>query len=115
MSPLPTLSVAHEVRDRAEEFRIIGERDWWITRSGNYLHSAQVDYYSFSKYGNVGGRGITACGRRTELWIPGIFSRMGLLRCSRCCRILGYPEGRGSPKNDERCRLLVEKRLAGQR
>lgn len=43
--------------------------------------------------------------------IPGISERLGVKRCDRCCDRLGYPRGVGSPKNDDRCRPLVEARL----
>jgi hypothetical protein len=49
-----------------------------------------------------------ACGRVAEgLWIPGMFTRMGAERCKGCCRALGYPQGKGSPKNDDACRVLL--------
>lgn len=50
----------------------------------------------------------TACGRTLRgLVIPGIFTRMGAMRCKQCCRRVGLPEGRGSPKNDNRCREIL--------
>lgn len=60
-------------------------------------------------YGSV----VTAtCGRAIkDPCVPGIFSRMSMKRCDRCCDRLGYPRGIGSPKNDEKCRPLVEERL----
>jgi hypothetical protein len=113
---LPTLSVAHEVRAiaqaRAAEVREIGEWDWWDTRRGDCLHAAEVVYDPIY---DVAGNGVTACGRKTWLGIPGLFTRMGLPRCSRCCKRLGYPQGIGSPKNSTECRPLVEARLAAVR
>ena len=87
----------------------LGEWDWWDTPTGERLHSASVPYDPSYE---VAGNGVTACGRRLWLAIPGIFTRLGLPRCRHCCRKLGYPPGTGSPKNDERCRPLVEARLA---
>jgi hypothetical protein len=96
-------------QDRAAEVHEIGEWDWWDTNRGNRLHAADVAY---DPVRDVGGDGITACSLKTELWIPGLFTRMELPRCSRCCKRLGYPQGKGSPKNDQACRPLVEARLA---
>ena len=47
----------------------------------------------------IRGEGITICGRKGSLMMPGIFSRIGLPRCSRCCDILGIPRGEGAPFN----------------
>lgn len=101
-------------REREREFFEIGEWDWWYTGTPNctVLHSATVTYDPIY---DVGGDGVTACGRKLRLWIPGIFSRMGLRRCTRCCDRLGFPQGIGSPKNDKKCRPLVERRLRASR
>lgn len=49
-----------------------------------------------------------ACGQRVEwVCIPGIFTRMGARRCGACCDIRGLPRGKGSPKNDDACRVLL--------
>jgi len=94
---------------RAREVRLLGEWAWWITSRGDALHAADVPY---DPTYDTGGTGTTSCGRRTLLFIPGLFERMGLSRCKQCCRKLGYPTGTGSPKNDAGCRALVEARLA---
>lgn len=47
----------------------------------------------------TGGVGVTVCGLKGYLIMPGIFSRMGLPRCAHCCRIVGVPEGDGAPFN----------------
>ena len=47
----------------------------------------------------IGGQGETVCGRKGRLFMPGIFSRMSLKRCPRCCRMLGLPQGNGAPFN----------------
>ena len=87
----------------------LGEWDWYYTMYGMVLHhAAEFDLAD----GETSGDGVTSCGRKTFLMIPGIFSRMGLPRCKRCCAALGYPQGTGSPKNDDACRPLVEARLA---
>lgn len=56
--------------------------------------------------------GYTACGTGARLYIPGPFSRMETPRCPDCCDVLGYPQGDGSPKNDEEIRPLVRQRLS---
>ena len=58
------------------------------------------------------GTGVTSCGLTGYVAIPGLGDRMGGPRCPDCCRVVGYPEGKGSPKNDEACRPLVEARIA---
>lgn len=46
------------------------------------------------------GYGQTVCGRNGFLRMPGIFSRMGLKRCPRCCKAMGIPQGDGAPFNE---------------
>lgn len=48
----------------------------------------------------ISGTGTTVCGRTGRLRMPGIFSRMGLKRCPKCCTILGIPQGGGNPYNE---------------
>lgn len=92
------------------EIERLGEWVWWVTPTWRTLHAAASididDGYETS------GDGVTVCGRRAWLSIPGVFTRMGAPRCKRCCAGLGYPQGVGSPKNDAVCRPLVEARLA---
>lgn len=45
------------------------------------------------------GVGATVCGRRGDLVMPGLLSRMGLPRCAHCCRLAGIPRGDGAPYN----------------
>lgn len=47
----------------------------------------------------ISGKGVSVCGRRRHFRMPGIFSRMGLMRCQTCCELLGVPEGNGAPFN----------------
>ena len=93
------------------EFISTGRMDWYVTKSWNRLHWADI--------GNEYHAGIAmdwavtepirlACGRMAEgLWIPGMFTRMGGQRCTGCCRALGYPQGKGSPKNCDEIRVLL--------
>jgi hypothetical protein len=48
----------------------------------------------------IAGHGATACGRFARLQMPGIFSRMGLKRCTACCKVVGIPPGDGAPFNE---------------
>jgi hypothetical protein len=47
----------------------------------------------------ISGKGMTVCGRAGWLHMPGIFSRMGLVRCRICCARMGIPQGNGAPFN----------------
>jgi len=94
--------------DHARYIFEVGEWDWWVFSSGNVLHCADVPYDDAYQ---TCGHGRTACGRRGFLCIPGLFTRMAAKRCVRCCLKLGFPMGAGSPKNDDRCRELVKKRI----
>lgn len=60
---------------------------------------------------DVHGPGTSACGVDGDWSIPGMGSRMGSMRCGKCCTVMGFPPGKGSPKNDDACRPLVELRL----
>jgi hypothetical protein len=95
----------------ARDWRRIAEWDWVWVGSGERLHAlADVDD-DVAVENDWGGPGVTACGRHGWLSIPGLFSRMGTDRCSNCCKAAGMPLGVGSPKNDDECRPLVERRL----
>lgn len=41
----------------------------------------------------------SACGLRRGWSMPGLFSRLGLRRCTPCCTALGIPPGPGTPAN----------------
>lgn len=41
-----------------------------------------------------------ACGLRRGWRMPGLFSRLGLRRCTPCCHALGIPAGHGTPANE---------------
>lgn len=94
------------------------EWDWCYTARATRLHHASLTVEQYEDLGEWAhliddGAVRTACGR-ILMWpsIPGIFSRMGMPRCTRCCTRLGYPQGVGSPKNDSAIRPLVEARIA---
>lgn len=100
------MTIADEIR----ELRSLAEWDWLITNRGNVLHHP----HSGDPNPDVMGYHDVqfSCGRTSRwAWIPGVFTRMGAKRCDRCCDRLGYPRGKGSPKNDDACRPLVERRV----
>jgi len=89
--------------------RRVVEWDWVTIGVGERLHCpiewVDPDYDAYDEHG------LTACGRRGWLSIPGVLTRMGATRCRFCCKKVGFPPGKGSPKNDDSCRPLVEERL----
>jgi len=93
-----------------DQFVAIGRYDWYVTAAGRRLHWADVTGHEEEI---TVGWAVTsavrlACGRTvTYLCIPGLFTRMGAQRCIHCCRALGYPRGKGSPKNDNACRVIL--------
>lgn len=92
--------------DDAADFMRFAEVDWLNTATGDRLHSPaggtfNADYWALDEV-------EFACGRKVErAWIPGVFTRMGALRCVDCCRATNLPHGIGSPKNDAECRTLL--------
>jgi hypothetical protein len=89
--------------------REIAEWDWVVTRTWRVLHAPAVWDDPDENMSVQDGR--TVCGVSGYLSIPGLFSRMGKPRCARCCKATGMPPGKGSPKNDDGCRPLVEERI----
>lgn len=86
------------------------EWDWIVTaKSYGVLHCPIK--WDDPEYEAHDERAVTACGLRGWFVIPGVFSRMGKQRCKKCCKKVGFPPGKGSPKNDDSCRPLVEERL----
>jgi hypothetical protein len=87
----------------------LNDIDWVYTYQGTVLHHAtftpeaerEMDDYATAI-------GSLDCGRgERQVWIPGMFSRMGMKRCDRCCVVNGLPKGIGSPKNDDECRKIL--------
>jgi len=85
------------------------EWDWGMSPAGKVLHSVGLDNADPELWG--AWPGVSVCGVRSEWMVPGIFSRLGASRCSRCCRALNIAAGIGSPKNDEALRPWVSARL----
>lgn len=96
--------------DVAEGRRLIAY-DWLVTKSRNRLHHADLsDVQAQDMYDDrhLLEDATLSCGRTASyVSIPGVFIRIGAMRCVGCCRVLGYPEGKGSPKNDNDIRLIL--------
>lgn len=74
---------------------------WLILEQGEVLHRvARLDVDPTEWREEItDGPGLAVCGQEGAFGIPGIFSRMGTKRCTRCCRALGIPNGDGAPGN----------------
>jgi hypothetical protein len=71
---------------------------WLVLPSWRVLHRvAEIEWEDGEM---IVGEGVTVCGRRGRLRMPGVFSRIGLKRCTKCCRALGIPQGEGHPYNE---------------
>lgn len=92
------------------DWRNTAEWTWVTVGDADALHAVATEPADADE--DWGGEGTTACGQAGWLAIPGIFSRMGEVRCAECCTRTGMPAGSQSPKNDDRCRPVVEGRLA---
>jgi len=45
------------------------------------------------------GMGVTVCGLRGRMDVPGFTNRLGMPRCRHCCNAVGVPPGDGAPYN----------------
>ena len=111
------MTAAESLLENPAEFIRIGRFDWYVTKSWNRLHWAEIpnDYWAgIAMDWAVTEEIVLACGRTAGgLWIPGFFTRGGAQRCKGCCRATGMPFGAGSPKNDPECRVLLGLRPSG--
>lgn len=90
----------------------LAEWNWVQIGRGEILHAVRAMDDDLAEVGRTwGGSGLTECGRKGDLRIPGVFSRMSAKRCSRCCKAIGMPQGNQSPKNVDECRPIVEARI----
>lgn len=92
--------------------RELVEWDWAVTERGDRLHA--IAYFADERRFDLDYQGdaVALCGVSGRFSVPGIFSRMSMMRCARCCDNLGWPRGQGSPKNQPALRELVIERLA---
>lgn len=90
----------------------MADYNWVYTSDGRRLHHPRLNaeqYEECEQWGGIYDEEVTLdCGRKaTTILIPGVLSRMSTPRCRRCCDITGLPQGKGSPKNDDRCRTIL--------
>jgi len=115
---LEHMRVAHPLADR------VNERQWrWLYAPPAYrvLHRLAAMTWNMDDEGLEGWYGArccvgaAACGyvpkaaeRTPAGWfaMPGIFSRLGLPRCAKCCAKVGIPRGYGTPWNDHELREI---------
>lgn len=75
-------------------------RRWLVLPAWGVLHRVSAIEWS-ADHDETQGQGVTCCGRSGVLAMPGVFSRIGLPRCKRCCKVAGVPEGNGAPFNHD--------------
>jgi hypothetical protein len=100
------------LREDPDQFIEYGRVDWFVTKTWRLLHAVTVFTDEQREYiaenWCVKGPVKLACGRTAGwLHIPGMFTRMGAQRCIGCCKAMGLPPGKGSPKNDPECRRIL--------
>jgi len=75
---------------------------WLVLPSWNRLHRvSEIVWEGEGEDDKRSGHGVTLCGRKGYLQMPGILSRMGGPRCAHCCRLAGVPQGDGAPFNQD--------------
>lgn len=83
--------------------------EWVTTHSWERLHRVPdvVDYLKGGwKESFVNSCGVNLrsdCGLRALYVAPGVFSRMDLPRCVKCCKKVKISYGNGAPINDKSC------------
>jgi hypothetical protein len=102
------------LREDADQFIELVRLDWAVTKTWNRLHAVKPETWTDEHRDDMECEWAVlapvrlACGRTAAyLCIPGLFSRMGAQRCTGCCRATGMPQGKGSPKNDDACRVIL--------
>jgi len=85
--------MTHPPLDTGTDWR----RRWSVLPGWRRLHRVSEIVYDWE---DVAGDGVTVCGRRGRLRMPGILSRTALPRCAHCCAALGIPRGDGAPFNE---------------
>lgn len=101
-----------DVVDVLSEWQEIVRNDWVVTRAWNRLHHVQLTERQWADWWDWGGAFSgpvrLSCGRTAaSITVPGVMNRMALMRCAGCCRAVGYPPGKGSPKNSSECRAIL--------
>jgi hypothetical protein len=70
---------------------------WLVFADWKRLH--RVATIEWEDGDRISGQAVSACGRSGRMSMPGLFSRMGLTRCHKCCTAAGVPLGDGAPHN----------------
>jgi hypothetical protein len=94
---------------RSAKFLEISEYDWLVFDWSRALHALRA--LETLRQDGVSCIGTAECGRHGTLYIPGLGARVELDRCRTCCRATGMPQGMQSPKNDARCRAVMDARV----
>lgn len=55
-------------------------------------------YENIVEHGCIDSKSV--CGKLDKFYTIGIFSRMHMERCKKCCEKLKIPEGKGTPLNE---------------
>jgi len=102
---------APDIVDDLAEWQMIVKFDWVVSRAWNTLHHVQLSDGQWAQWepGDwLTGPVRLSCGRTAAgICVPGVITRMGAPRCTGCCRAVGYPPGKGSPKNSADCRAIL--------
>ena len=92
---------------------VTSKYSWFYTYHATRLHFVPEagEGYAFWERAVIGSEESSyaraACGVKAEWSAPGIFSRMGMPRCKRCCKAAGIEPGEGTPFNDKEQALGV--------
>jgi hypothetical protein len=78
---------------------ITRHQEWLVLESWRVLHRISSIEPRDIEDGLPNGLGVAVCGASGHFIVPGLFSRMGLRRCSKCCDALGIPRGDGNTLN----------------
>lgn len=82
---------------------VFSNNTWLYSPYGERLHfiaelGEVTDFWDVADdYCGVNAK--AACGRSAHWQMPGLFSRLGLPRCRKCCKAAGIPCGDGAPYN----------------
>jgi len=75
-------------------------QEWMVLNSWRVLHRiSDIDPVDLEGDLLPNGEGVALCGASGHFMVPGLFSRMGLRRCAKCCDLLGIPRGDGNTLN----------------
>lgn len=85
---------------------------WLYTEADDYdaLHYCDaVESWDFLDTDYSRPKFTAACGLHARFEAPGMFARIGRLRCESCCAAVGITSGNGCPRNDESVRHVRQR------